>query len=75
MISSPTTIDRYVVGPLRGAREHVNQAGGSLRRALDESDLLSDPGQRACIERLIPGLAAYALLIETLIEQIRDTES
>lgn len=74
MIGSQPAIDRYVVGPLRSAREHVNGAGGSLRRSLDESDLLVDPGQRACIERLIPGLAAYALLIDTLIEQIRDAD-
>lgn len=75
MIGSPTANDRYVVGPIRSAREHVLLATRSLRRALDESDLLTDPGQRACIERLIPGLGAYAQLLTTLIEQIRADRS
>lgn len=74
MIGSPTATDRYVVGPMRSAREHLSRAGGSLRRALDESDLLTNPDQRGFIETLILDVGDLANMVDAVIAQIRDAE-
>lgn len=74
MIHPPTATDRYVVGPMRSAREHLSRAGGSLRRALDESDLLTNPDQRGFIETLILDVGDLANSLDAVMQQIRNAE-
>lgn len=69
---SQSATDRYVIGPIRSARERAEQATQNLRRALDESDMLSERAHRDLLEALIVDGAEWAQRIDSALTVIRE---